>query len=73
MKEFKLKIPPLEAEGHLYRWVSKYWEINFPTTILKIIFFNPKNFPIYFINISNILVDKPDDATTIFSVSEAAA
>lgn len=27
----ELKIPPLEAEGHLYRWVSKYWEINFPT------------------------------------------
>jgi hypothetical protein len=23
--------PPFCGEGHLYGWVSKYWEINFPT------------------------------------------
>jgi hypothetical protein len=39
------KNPPGVPEGLLYGWVSKYWEINFPTQYYKEFSLTKKYFP----------------------------
>lgn len=46
----KIIKPVISARALLYGWVSKYRN-KIPYTILKIIFSNKKNFPVFFINI----------------------
>jgi hypothetical protein len=53
IKKARKKIP-----GLICRWVSKYQEIKFPYTILKIIFSIKKKNQIYFMHIFFGAVDK---------------